>query len=221
LSPNNILTWWDTAADAVFIHIQGDKKDSLTVLTTVWVGGIKWPLYFLAKGKTERVECTQIGDVGNHWRSHTESGWMTSDTFGGCLRIQRAHAPTDRTIHLVLDMHSLHRTQAVKDLAASLTLALHFVPVGLTDALQLFDGTIFGALKSHARCLFRCQVRDDLWLRRTKHDAAQDMVTAWEMISAKRLASGWEIYENESWNDGPELPYPIESTKPLKKTMIQ
>jgi hypothetical protein len=146
-------------------------------------------------GKTERVERTQIGD---HWRSHTESGRVTSDTFREYLRLLGAHAPTDRTIHLVLDMHSSHHTQAVKDLTASLNIDLHFVPVGLTDALQPLDRTIFGALKSHARRLFRCQVRDNPLLRRTKHEAAQDMVAGWEMLSAEMLAARWEICENES-----------------------
>jgi hypothetical protein len=35
LYPNNILTWWDTAADSVSIHIQGDEKEALTVLATI------------------------------------------------------------------------------------------------------------------------------------------------------------------------------------------
>jgi hypothetical protein len=67
---NTILTWWDTAAH-VFIHVQGEEKDCLTVLVTTSVSGIKSSLYFLAKGTTERVERIQIGDVGDHWRSHT------------------------------------------------------------------------------------------------------------------------------------------------------
>jgi hypothetical protein len=69
----------------------------------------------------------------------------------------------------------------------------------LIDAsfLQPLDRTIFGALKNHGRRLFRCQVRDNPWLRRTKHEAAQDMVATWEMISAEILATGWEICEND------------------------
>jgi hypothetical protein len=94
---------------------------------------------------------------------------MTSDTFGDYLRLLRAHTPTDRTLYLVLDMHSSHRTPAVKDMAASLNIDLHFVPAGLTDALQPLGRTIFGALKSHTRRLFRCQVRDSPWLRRAGH----------------------------------------------------
>jgi hypothetical protein len=219
--PNNILIWWDTAADDVFIHIQGDEKDCLTVLAIISVSGIKWLPYFLAKGKTERVERTQIGDVGDHWQLHTESGWMTSDTFGEYLRLLRTHVPTDRTIHLVLDMHSSHRTQAVKDLAASLNIGLHFIPAGLTEALQPLDRTIFGALKNHMRRLFRCQVCDNPWIRRPKHDAAHDMIAAWEMISTETLAAGWDFYENEWWEDDPELLDIMELINPLNRSLIQ
>jgi hypothetical protein len=170
------------------------------------------------KGKTERVERTQIGD---HWRSHTESGWMTSSTFEEYLRLLRAHAPTDRTIHLVFDMHSSYRTQTVKNLTASLNIDLHFVPAGLTGALQPLDRTIFGALKSHARRLFRYQARNNPWLRRTRHDGAQDMVAAWEMISAETVTAGWEICENDSLEDDLKLLYTTESINPSSKSLIQ
>jgi hypothetical protein len=105
LDPNSILTWWDTAADDLSIHIQGDEKETLTGLTTISASVVKWPLYFLAKGKTSRVERSQIGNVGQHWRSHTESGWMTSETFGDSLRLLRMQAPKDGVIHLILDLH--------------------------------------------------------------------------------------------------------------------
>jgi hypothetical protein len=47
------------------------------------------------------------------------------------------------------------------------------------------------------------------------------MVTDWEIISADSLAVGWEIYENESWEDNPELIYTIESTNPSNTSLIQ
>jgi hypothetical protein len=47
------------------------------------------------------------------------------------------------------------------------------------------------------------------------------MVAAWEMISEETLTSGWEIYENESWKDEPELIYTIGSTNPSNKSLIQ
>jgi hypothetical protein len=55
-------------------------------------------------------------------------------------------------------------------------------------------------------------VRDNPWLRPTKYNAAQDMVTTWEMISAETLSAGWDISKNELWDDDSELLYIIEST---------
>jgi hypothetical protein len=137
LYPNNILTWWDTGADDVSIHIQGDEKEALTVLATVSASGAKWPLYFLAKGKTTRVERMQIGDVGTHWRSHSVSGWMTSDTFTEYLRLLRDQVLNHGVIHLILDLHSSHRTMEVNAAAAALNIQLHYVPAGMTDVLPL------------------------------------------------------------------------------------
>jgi hypothetical protein len=173
----------------------------LTVLATISASGVKWPLYFLAKGKTQRVENSQIGDVGDHWRSHSISGWMTSDTFSDYLQLLRLHAPSENVIHLVLDLHSSHRTEAVKSLASSLNIELHYVPAGMTDVLQPLDRTVFGALKAHARRLFRLRARDNPLLQRTKQDAAQDMISAWDLLSPGALFSGWEIYEGEPWED--------------------
>jgi hypothetical protein len=52
----------------------------------------------MAKGKTARVEESQIGDVGNHWKAHSPSGWMITDTFADYLRHLREYSGTDRTI---------------------------------------------------------------------------------------------------------------------------
>ena len=36
--------------------------------------GTKLPIMFIGKGKTDFVENSQIGDVGPHWKDHSESG---------------------------------------------------------------------------------------------------------------------------------------------------
>jgi hypothetical protein len=76
----------------------------------------------------------------------------------------------------------------------------------MTDALQPLDRSIFGALKALARQLFRLRVRDNPTLCRTKHDAVQDMMAAWDMITAATLVAGWDIYEGEPWDLDPEMP---------------
>jgi hypothetical protein len=74
LYPNNLLTWWDTGVDDVSIHVNGDEKGCITALATVSASRKKWPLFFVAKGKTQRVEQSQIGDVAKNWHAHSESG---------------------------------------------------------------------------------------------------------------------------------------------------
>jgi hypothetical protein len=93
----------------------------------------------------------------------------------------------------------------VKFIARSLNIGLHDIAAGMTDAMQPLDRSVFGALKTHARRLFRRRVRDNPMLHCTKLDTAQEMVSAWELVSATTLAVGWEIYEGESWEDDPEL----------------
>jgi hypothetical protein len=83
---------------------------------------VKWLLHFLAKRKTSRGERSQIWDVRQHWRSQTEPGWMTSETFGDYLRLLRMQASKDGVVHLIFDLHSSHRTEAMKSIATSLNI---------------------------------------------------------------------------------------------------
>jgi hypothetical protein len=64
--PANIFTWWDTGADNVGIYADGDDKSSLIVLATISASYVRWPLFFIAKGKTERVERYSVDNAGNH-----------------------------------------------------------------------------------------------------------------------------------------------------------
>jgi hypothetical protein len=92
----------------------------------------------------------------------------------------------------------------VISIATSLNIELHSIPAGMTDVLQPLDRSVFGALKGHARRLFRLRVRDNPMLHCTKLDAAQEMMSACELVSATALAAGCEIDEGQSWEDDPE-----------------
>jgi hypothetical protein len=105
LFPDNILTWWQTGEDEVSTFIQGDEKDCLTVLATISASGNKWRLFCMAKAKTARVEESQIGDVGNHWKAHSRSGWMITETFADYLRHLRVYSGTDQIIILICDLN--------------------------------------------------------------------------------------------------------------------
>jgi hypothetical protein len=66
LYPHSVLTRVKTSADDVYISLDGDEKDGITVLAPVSAGWIIWPLYFVAAGKVPWVEASQLGTLGPH-----------------------------------------------------------------------------------------------------------------------------------------------------------
>ena len=192
--PGNLLVWAETGGDGARVYIDGDDKNCLTVLATVTATGTKLPLYFLASGKTTRVEETQVGDIGSHWKTHSESGWQTSETFQEYLMHLREFYG-DGDINLVLDVHASHRTLEVKRIAETLGIHLWYIPPGCTDLLQPLDCLCFGALKSTARSLWRKQASADRERRFTKRDAVQIMIKAWDHLKPETIEEAWDVYD--------------------------
>jgi hypothetical protein len=200
LFPNGILTWWDKGCDGVSLYVQGDEKDSMTVLSTISASGNKWPLCFVAKGKTDKVETSQIGDVVGHWRLHSASGWMKGDIFCEYLRHLREYESSPRRLFLILDVHPSHRTEKVKMEAQRLNIQLIYVPPGATDEMQPLDRKVFGALKSEARRLFRQAAADNPTLKISRRNAAIFMCEAWAQLGDATLLAAWNIYQaDEVW----------------------
>ena len=190
--PNNIFTWSTTGSENVSITCQGNDKDCLTVLASITANGGKLPLYFLATGKTHRVMGSQLGDTYGHWQNFSESGWQTSQTFQEYLmHIRELYG--ERTVHLVLDVHSSHRTDEVKKLAKELDINLWFIPPGCTDQCQPLDRRCFGALKATARKLWREQMADEPHRKLTKKDAVAHLICAWEHLTKGVVDEAWEI----------------------------
>lgn len=183
------MTWAQTNAESVTIDIKGSEKDGLTVLATIGADGSKLPLFFIASGKTARVEASQVAPQTGDWVTHTPSGWQTSESFQLYL-LHLRELFCDDPLDLILDVHSSHRTQEVKTLAQNLGINLHYIPVGATDALQPLDRRVFGALKSSARRLFR-QRRE---VNRTLVDACEDLRIAWENVGSDVLEEAWDCY---------------------------
>jgi hypothetical protein len=194
LYPNGILTWAEKGTDGVHLNCTGDEKACITVMATISAAGDKLPLFFIAKGKTARVERSQIGDVGPHGVTHSESGWMTVVTFKEYLTLLRESHPEIPVIHLVLDVYAAHRSQGSKDLAEQLGIKLHFVPAGCTDLLQPLDRSVFGALKSTARKLFHDGLVSDPEIQVTKPWAVQLLLKSWKQFARSTVELAWECY---------------------------
>lgn len=97
---------------------------------------------------------------------------------------------SDEPLDLILDVHSSHRTDAVKRLAENLAIRLHYVPPGATDELQPLDRRVFGALKATARRLFRERSSQT----RNKREACEDLRKAWENLGSDTMEEAWDCF---------------------------
>jgi hypothetical protein len=193
--PKGLLTWNHKGATDVHVTIPGCDKDSLTVTAAVTASGIKLPLQILAKGLTNHVHETQIGDIGDHWRDHSASRWQTELTFEHYL-IKLSEHIGNEPFHLLLDLYSTHRTNHIKQLAVQLGITLHFIPPGMTDQFQPLDRKVFGELKAIARRLFHEGLMNNPNKIRDKASAVQDLLCAWEHVGSETVEDAWGRYRD-------------------------
>lgn len=203
IAQTNLLTWADTGVETVHSYIGTDPKANFTVLASIDAYGNKLPLFFLAKGVSERCEKSQFkGSTSDHWLSHSKSGWMQNDTFCEYLYYLRSHFSDGEVLHLILDSCPSHKVFNVKEQARALGIVLHFIPPGFTDRLQPLDRRCFGALKASARSRWRkLRLRDETFVPCIE-SSAQVLIYAWNKLSSNTLEAAWEIYdETLYWDD--------------------
>ena len=71
LFPKSILTWSENGKAHLYIQSQTGDKDQIAVLSTVSAAKVKRRLLFIAEGKTQNVEGSQIGVVLDYWSTHS------------------------------------------------------------------------------------------------------------------------------------------------------
>ena len=196
-TPMDLRTWGKRGEEAVGVHVNAVEKEGLTVVACVTASGCKLPLFLIAKGKTDLCH-QQLGDPQGHLVGHSKKGWTTVDTFSEFLMAVREHFRDDDPVYLLLDLYSVHKTQEVRQLAASLNIVLTFIPPGMTDAYQPLDRRVFGVLKQYLRLLWRRAYHEDPDQRFNKQKAVQLLVPAWERISPQLVMEGWSVYEEDS-----------------------
>jgi hypothetical protein len=209
LYPNGILTWARAGSDGVAVEIMGDEKMSITAMATITAdtkGRNKLPLYLIAKGKTKRVEISQLGEIGVHQADHSQSGWQTVDTmkrYIAWLHQTMRSRGTTGDIHLILDVYRAHMAPEVRELAEQNSIVLHFIPAGFTDYYQPLDRRVFGCLKATARGYYLRNAMDGEKSPLTKKDAVAILIKSWEKLSECAMESAWRIYRE----DGNESDY--------------
>jgi hypothetical protein len=202
LYPNGILTWAEIGSENVIAEIAGDEKECITAMATITADGRKLPLYLIAKGKTPRVEESQLGPIGANGADHSPSGWQTAETMQNYIAwlngVARATLgiPPEQCLHVIMDIYRAHTTQAVLDEALERNIKFHFIPAGYTDQLQPLDRRVFGALKATAKHLYLMRTRGAGFVAKiTKPEAVGMLLKAWKTLSKTVIESAWEIYE--------------------------
>jgi hypothetical protein len=200
--PSGLLTWAPVGADEVSVRLNGNEKDTVTVLASVTASGNKLPLFAIAKGKTQRAEQNQLRSNETLVRDHSESGWSTIETFKHYLDWlhdyysieQRIEISINQPIQLILDCYSVHRSEQIKQYAADRFIQLWFIPAGHTDALQPLDRAVFGAMKSIFRRKFEEYQRNSRDMRVSKSIAVAILNEIWNDLSIESIHLGWSIY---------------------------
>jgi hypothetical protein len=190
--------WAKRGAPCVKLHHDGNEKLNVTAVCAATAAGDKLPVWVIAKGKTRRCEAGL--DAQGVEVTHTMSGWTTETSFADWLLWLREELyQDDDPIYVVLDLYSVHRSEATKRLAARLNIELLFIPPGQTGELQPLDRTIFGAMKQIGRGLYRRRMEAKRVageaMKITKEDAAEILSEAWARVSDATLESAWSIYD--------------------------
>lgn len=199
--PSGLVTWAPVGEENIRVCPGANEKDSVTVLASVTATGQKLPLFAIAKGKTKRVEQSQLGSAATLIRDHSASGWTTKQTFEHYLEWlatqYSGQIGPDRPLDLILDCFSVHRALATRQIAANLNIKLWFIPAGHTDELQPLDRAVFGAIKSVFRRKFESLRRDFPDQSVTKSHAIQLLIEIWDNLSPDSISKGWSIYADD------------------------
>ena len=120
LYPHGFYTWARRGRDAVQIHVEGNEKQSYTVMVAVTMDCRKLPLFTIVQGKTARSEWgLKLDSEGPHVSTHSPSGWMTAEAMMEWLRFLRGLPMYIGTpvIHVVMDGYATHLCNDVTALA--------------------------------------------------------------------------------------------------------
>ena len=196
------LTWAKRGAEEVTVNIEGDSKKSFTAMATVDAQNRRYPLYLIAKGKTEQCH-QQLESVADRaYIDHSKTGWFNKPVMLNYLEWLRREFEernpdiAKSEVVLILDLYAAHRDKEVRQKAAELGFKLIFIPPSCTDELQPLDVGVFGPLKNAAKKTWRLKYIVDPSHTWTTNDAAQILVECWESLSDDVFKEAWSQYSD-------------------------
>jgi hypothetical protein len=107
--PDGLRTWAPTDAQNIRLFLEGNDKESFTIVTAITADRTKLLLSLIASGKTEAVEESHFGGVGYDRTDHSESGWTTCDTFCRWLAWLCGVYDDSQSIWLISDCYAVNR----------------------------------------------------------------------------------------------------------------
>lgn len=197
IAPKNLKIWHSRGFDDVTIPVKFNEKQRVTAVCAISADGQKHNIQFIAKGQTEVVMDTQLGDCHPHLRTFSEKGWTDNTTFYGYLNYIRSLFD-EGEIHIILDVFSAHRSDEIKEAAKELGIILHFIPPGFTDLFQPLDAKIFAIIKGYIRHMIRQFLKDEKVM--TKRDACKFLIAAWEKLDPEEIRDSFNYLTlEERW----------------------
>lgn len=198
VAPKQLKVWHSKGVDDVSLPVSFNEKQRITAVCAIAADGFKFPIQFIAKGKTEQVLNTQIGDVSPNIRSFSENGWTNTQTFYQFLSHIKSHYEDNKEIHVILDLYKAHNNDEIKEAAASLEITLHFIPAGFTEKFQPLDAMIFAIIKAYIRHMVRQSLKEGKDLN--KIDACNWMIRAWEKLEPSVVQEAFDyLVYGEKW----------------------
>ena len=198
LAPKNLKIWYCKGQDDVSVPVGFNEKQRVTALCAISADGSKHCIQFIAKGTTQAVVNSQLGDVFPHLSTFSEKGWSTNETIYEYLNYIKSLFNDNQEIHVILDIYSSHRSEETKNAARDLGIILHFIPAGYTDLYQPLDMKIFAIIKAYLRHMIRVYLREGRIM--TKADACALMIRAWEKLEPEKIQEAFdEIINKEKW----------------------
>jgi hypothetical protein len=180
-------------------------KSGITLVVTVAAGGTKLPLYFIAKGTTEK--CTEKLEVPKpHRADYSESGWMRGDVMINYLRKLIVRHTKDVPCMLILDSYGAHICDEVRAYATKHKIELLVVPPCMTATLSPLDVGINGPLKS---------MYSKAWRRERLFDNDASSIPGWSSATSHAITSYNRVTSScilSAFNNSVSLPPPSSST---------
>jgi len=173
---------------------KNDKAGTTYIGTIAMDPNVRFPLYGVAKGKTEKCEKKYNNtDRSRSEMDHSSSGWCTVDVMSRYLHWLSEYM-SGQPFALVLDIYTTHIADEIRDIATQLGIECIYVPANGTGQYQPLDRRIFGIVKKqlakqelHSSQIEAAKPKELFGIVHEK------VLKIWENISTAAINSAWDI----------------------------